>query len=689
MPGDSIFEPGDPEVRRRQALSLLNDYSHPWDVLAESLQNAVDAINRRYRVLLADAIGTTLDTLENAIENASARVIRDDASVLNGQPDHWESPAYIGESEPRWVSALAGSLVIDEPLLTGAIRNVQTAYKGRIKVTRDSHSRTLIVEDNGIGMSKDQLRAAVKKGVTFKGGFSDIGELGNGLTYLVCSCDDFRLDTSDGQEQASVSIQGMFSWIVASPTAPKTEPLSDPVGSKSPNPPGTTVTLHGVRQLASDYPDIFDASVSTPRLVHLLRTKTAIGQAYDLLRYPVYDGLRKNGVEVTLVDSTSAGTATVDVPFLLDSRGEVVRRLHSGASPPILSLQEAKSKVAMNLDVGGNAIEHIDIWVSASGRLVYYYSFLSDREWYRAASKSALLCDNPSATDLRTIGVYDLVPSIELAVKGMPTGVSVDPPITGFQGYWPNFSIIELDNALEFDEGRKTPLGRRVKMYRDCAEQELFNEIGTDLISKAIRDAIIPMNLAQMAKSKQDFVNRRLAKRAALSYSKVGIKNRPKFEQDTFALFHEMVGAGILPFYALLDSASNSTYDAIYQYAIPKSKLGAQVQLVEGKTGTLTETIIVEFKKSGEDVILDVANNTKFYYMMDLLVCWDIDAVECSKQSATLIPKPPGLVKYWGTTHELRLTPANFMNVGSGRPLDVLCLKELIDRLGKGTYNVP
>ena len=49
MPGESIFNTEDPEIRRRQALSLLNDYSHPWDVLAEALQNSIDAINQRYR----------------------------------------------------------------------------------------------------------------------------------------------------------------------------------------------------------------------------------------------------------------------------------------------------------------------------------------------------------------------------------------------------------------------------------------------------------------------------------------------------------------------------------------------------------------------------------------------------------------------------------------------------------------
>jgi hypothetical protein len=217
----------------------------------------------------------------------------------------------------------------------------------------------------------------------------------------------------------------------------------------------------------------------------------------------------------------------------------------------------------------------------------------------------------------------------------------------------------------------------------------LFDRIETQVISAAIKDAVVPMNLAQMMSTKVDFLNRRLRNRTTLNYDSVKIVNVPKYEQDVIMLFHEMIGAGILPYYKCLDASSLSTYDAIYKYDIPRQMIGAIAQRAEESTdGNLEEKIIVEFKHRGEKIIEDIAENVKFYYMIDLLVCWDITAEECARSRAVLIPKPMDMVRYWGTTHELKLTPVHFMNVGSGRPLDVICLKELINKLKSGTYNI-
>ena len=76
-------------------------------------------------------------------------------------------------------------------------------------------------------------------------------------------------------------------------------------------------------------------------------------------------------------------------------------------------------------------------------------------------------------------------------------------------------------------------------------------------------------------------------------------------------------------------------------------------------------------------------------FMMDLLVCWDIDPKECLKLSANLVLKPLSDVKYWGTTHELQLNSSHFMSVGSGRSLDVLSLSDLLRMLAAGKYKVP
>ena len=94
--------------------------------------------------------------------------------------------------------------------------------------------------------------------------------------------------------------------------------------------------------------------------------------------------------------------------------------------------------------------------------------------------------------------------------------------------------------------------------------------------------------------------------------------------------------------------------------------LGAIVQQLEGSEGILEEQVIVEFKHKGASLVEDIAKDVKFYYMINLLVCWDLTAEDCQRLGATFIQKPMDKVKYWGTTHELQLTPVHFMNVGNG-----------------------
>ena len=275
-----------------------------------------------------------------------------------------------------------------------------------------------------------------------------------------------------------------------------------------------------------------------------------------------------------------------------------------------------------------------------------------------------------------------------MAVKGMPTAVGIEPPVTGFQGYWPNFHIMILDNRLKFDEGRKTPVGRRTRMYQDCAESVLFNEITTELMGKAIKDAVLPLNMSQMAADKQSFIDGRLRARKLLAEKKVRVRNVPRYEQDVVALFHELIASGTLPYYSCLDCSSKSAYDAIFEYSIPKANVGLEVQKVEGSKGTLKETVIVEYKLNGEDLILDIASDVKYHYMIDILICWEIDEAECRRRSATLITKPLTHVRYWGTTHEVQLASSTFLSVGRGTSVDVIALKDLLDLIKRKQYKL-
>ena len=690
MTGYSLFETSNETIRKRQARSLLNDYSHPWDVLAEALQNSVDAINKRYRLQIAQQLGISLAVLETAIEQAVKDAVENDCELFTHDYRKWSTKKHARNLIQVWFEILAEKLGQGVDVVSSAFDSVGRTYTGVISIERVMNSRKIIVKDNGTGMSFNKLRDSLKRGVTFKGSASEIGELGNGLTYMVAACDNFKMHVCDGSEESVVQIVGMHEWIQDADGAKGfPEPMSDPHRIGPSSDCFTEASMESMRRIESDYPDIFDSTVNTNRLIHLLRTKTAVGQIYDLVCYPVFDGFRSNGINVVLTDDFSGMRSTTQIPFSFGGPADVMGQTSAPTQKPLalLSLKSAKSMIKRKQDIGGHALQGRGIYISPTGRTLYHASFAINRQWYKEASLAAGLCNNPSGTT-KNLGTYDVTSGIELAVKGMPTAVRISPPVTGFQGYWGNFHVIILDNMLHFDEGRKTPVGGRTRLYQDCAEKVLFGEITTGVLKRAIKDAVIPLNLTQMSNERQSFIQGRVSGRSPLGRTDVKIRNIPRYEQDVVALFHELIGCGILPFYCSLDCSSKSTYDAIFEYTIPKSKIGTIVQQVEGSRGNLNDTVIVEYKLNGEDLIEDIASDVKFYYMIDLLVCWDIDSGVCKKLSADLQVKPLTHVRYWGTTHELHLSSSVFLSVGSGRSLDVISIKELLKLIDKAKYNV-
>lgn len=692
MPQQSLFGGQEEDLIRKQAQNLLNDYGHPWDSLAEGVQNSVDAINRRYIFLLAESIDIELDELKQHIEDAAEIVVERDKDEYQENYENWSSEEYQDNARERWYDALSNEIGIESGVLEEVDKEVRESYTGEIKIERIDSTRTIKIRDNGIGMSFDELEYAVLKGGSHKdedSSTSEIGELGNGLTYQICSCDDFVIETSDGDDVYRDSVEGMYTWI-QNPDGQSVgaQPKSDPTQvSDQSDGRFTEVDMTGIRSVSSDFPDIFSDEMTTDRFVHLLRTKTALGHLYEHLGYPVFDTLRSDEMEIEFIDTTDMGSETVELDFQYNGPKEISEDDNPTATN-LLSRDEAKDRVESNQNIGGSALHHRGIYESASDITLYYHAFVSSRDWYRKASHSLGLCDNPGGS-IDEMDDYDVHPSLELGVKGMPTAVTISSPPGDSIGYWANLHIVIMDNRLEFDEGRKSVVGRRNTLYRNCADEALYDEITTGLIQEAVKDPTVALNVTQMGEERQTFINQNTEDRTDLSYSgipdSVQFAHEPEEEQDVVALFHELISGGLLSPYKCLAASSYSTYDAIFEYEIGLDYIGRQYQIQESDD-PLIENVVLEYKVEGEDILDDISRHQKFYYMMDLLVCWEIDEQACQDVGATLIDKTADSTKYWGTTHELVLEPMHFDHLGSGRNLDVIELRSLLEMVSNGNY---
>lgn len=692
MPEQSLFGRQDEELIRKQAQNLLNDYGHPWDSLAEGVQNAVDAVNTRYKFHLADELNVTFENLEVWIDEAADEVVEQDKETYESNYEVWASEDYQDAAQDRWYEILGDIADIPPEEIEAADISVKDSYTAEIEIERIQSTRTLRIRDNGIGMSFEELEYAVLKGGSHKNDqtqTSEIGELGNGLTYQICSCNDFKIETSDGKGVFVDSIDDMHNWIVdKTGVALEDQPKSTPEQiSDSSQERYTEVTMGGIRKVSSDFPDIFDDVMTVDRFKHLIRTKTAIGHLYESLGYPVFDTLSSDNIDVTFIETTGMGSESEEVEFRYHGPVQIAN-FEEPTATTLLTRDEARERVNSNDNIGGSAIYHRGVFESSSGITLYYLAFVSSRDWYKKASHNLALCDNAGGS-LDEMGDYDVRSSLELAVKGMPTAVSVSPPPEDSLGYWLNMHVVIMDNRLKFDEGRKSVVGRRKALYRNCAHEALYQDITTSLLRQAIKDPTVQLNVTQMGQERQDFISDNTTGRTALSFNSVPddiqFKNEPEEEQDLVALFHELIAGGVIPYYACEAASSYSVYDAIFEYEVPLDRIGRQYRMQESDD-PLTEHVVLEYKLNGEDLIDDISRHQKFYYMMDLLVCWDIDEEACHDAGATLIDKSPESTKYWGTTHELVLEPMHFDHLGSGRQLNIIVLKQLLSELEDDTY---
>ncbi len=108
----------------------------------------------------------------------------------------------------------------------------------------------------------------------------------------------------------------------------------------------------------------------------------------------------------------------------------------------------------------------------------------------------------------------------------------------------------------------------------------------------------------------------------------IALVSEPQQEQDVIALFHELLGMGVLKGYQVFATSQNETYDSLYALSYPedggfrfdraKGPLGVSDRLVPYET----EPKVLEYKYDFESLIDDLEQESKSAEHIDLVVCW-------------------------------------------------------------------
>jgi len=158
---------------------------------------------------------------------------------------------------------------------------------------------------------------------------------------------------------------------------------------------------------------------------------------------------------------------------------------------------------------------------------------------------------------------------------------------------------------------------------------------------------------------------------------KLSMVSIPQKEQDVVALFHELLGHGLLKGYRVHSTSEHERYDSVIRVAYSKDDTYSANRLLgvdqqEMSTGE-GEPKVLEYKVDLDGLIADFENEKKYVKDVDLLVCWTMgDDYKDSYHLASYLWGEQGAARsFYGATHALYRERE--------RILEIICLKDLIN----------
>jgi len=568
-----------------EARNILDSYSHTWDILAESLQNSVDAVEQK---------------------------IKEDASA-----------------------------------------------KATIRITFDAHKRSIEVSDTGVGMSPEQVKKVLAPHQGYKRGKGLRGEKGVGLSFIMFLSNRFRIETCDGEQTISLEIHHANNWVNG--TEDKDLHFTN-VAITSPqtflgSPTYTRIWAEQIPVAKDTNEDVFD--YTKPRLEYILRTKTAVGNTHPLFNKGERPPIDIN-VQLKHIDNQGVHEDFSDVPYSFAAPGDMLK------SKDVLSWEEFSERRVQGKSTESKGLTDVGIATSDSGKAVKWYTFISQRGTFDELSETL---------GLQTDDSKDVDAGIYISTRGMPTGIRLAPPRSQQASYWPSFFILLEYDDLRLDMGRKFVGGRVSQMLTKVALKKIF-DAHVNAVPRLTTRASDPFDGLE-ADVTMEQIKTDVSITADLDLAEIPYMKVPREEQGVVAIFHELLGAGLLKGYRVLRSSSHERYDTYMNYKPDPSVTAASLSraVVAGRS----YNIFAEFKFEAGKTLLEDFDLRKRPKDFKLLICWSIDKAVFVANSIEI--KEVALTEsvFHGATHKL-IFP-NSYGFGAENTLHVIVLQDLIEVL--------
>jgi hypothetical protein len=572
-----------------------------------------------------------------------------------------------------------------------------SSYIPRISVLIDMKSRRVRVTDNGVGMDIEQFKFCFRPNVTFKRGAGLRGNKGVGATYLAYGFSVVRIQSKQPNLTLAAILRGGRRWAEdTSGVVPRPK-----LEGKAFEVPDLETETSG-----SSFEVILGESPGErPRDLNWIGARTA-KQWLDVLRIKTPLGA------VALTTTKFNPRISIKV---IDPEGQVTEEISStaeyyypheipGKVASLADISAALSKIpgdaATKFAKLGNEFKKIDcmyeIW-DKKAILDDSSDFVNGLdpeekilvERHNVAIYAAFLSSSKQWSDFNdnVIGLRKgqriMQGGLQLACDGMVQGDPLVIPLTSTIGYQANAHVIVHLTEGNPDMGRKVFQPELKRMAEKLAVrtvtifkrhlQHRRPEAGPPSISAS-------KALHEWKKAQEDHRDRKPLN-LTLNGVRLSLMSEPQQEQDVIALFHELLGVGLLKGYRIFATSQSETYDSLYELEYPDEpefkyeRTSRALGVADRYLGESTEPRVLEYKYDFDGLLDDLEQEVKSQSHIQLVVCWSVSKHYKDKFffRSLLINDEGSERVHYGATHQA------FSDSSSEMAFEVLVLKDLLN----------
>ena len=570
---------------------------------------------------------------------------------------------------------------------------IEKDFKPKILIEINIKDRTVRCADNGSGMTLDEIRYCFTPHVSFKKDAKLRGNKGVGATFLAYGFSSISIQSKKEAFTCGARLRLGRQWAEDqsdSVERPKYEEFKFASDFLEAERSGTDIRIVIG---AGQRPDLTYYNARTAnQWLQILRIKTPLGGIY-LSSPPFSAEVKVNVADVAGDQTREVGTNIQylwphELPNLpkVQSTRDIDRAVDSISGDPQTKFQRLPVEFR-RLDAVYEIWSSNDILSESSPFRLSLNE--QERELIERHQVSIYGCFLSTAKSWSMFndeylkirkGSNFLRGGLQLASDFMPQGDLRVIPLTSTIGYQANSHII-----IHFIEG-SPDMGRKVF-------QPELTELADELSRRAVTHFRKYLNLmrpdtgaapsgASGAVFKWKTEQMKFREEYPLNVGprgkNIALLSQLQQEQDVIALYHEMLGAGIIRGLRFLATSQSDRYDGLFLYSYTSDELFDEQTNLLGVNANLiapgeSEPKVLEYKFSLDGLVSDMAKEQKFSSDIDLCICWETGNLwrEHYTLEPFLVGDEGSNREIFGSTHAMMLSHQKLM--------EVVVLRDLLD----------